>query len=292
MLTRCKYLILVGFIIFPIVTFALGKYIRVDNTTLYSEYYPNPKASFKGTIIFQNGAGTALGEWTKNKTFLKCVERYGNLFMYDRSGLGNSPPDLGMSTEKPMTATLINLKLSQLLKKENIKPPYILVAHSYGGMYAGYFAREYPKLVKGILMVDPVPPNYEWSDTFLKQYQSDIKKMKTLTSKKAYEQFTYLKGEASNTMPAQLFYQLMGFAKTKAQINKLPPLHNQVPIIVVSSSFMEKNAPIKGDWYQLQKQWLNKNPNSKIIQVQSEHFIQLEHPRLICEQIKKLIDIE
>ena len=288
MLTKLKYLFLTGIIIFPALVFSHGKYTRVSKITLYSEYFSNPKATFKGTIVFQNGAGTDLQEWAKNKSFFRCVSQYGNLFMYDRSGLGKSPPDVSMSLEKPMTAKLINAKLIQLLGKENIKPPYLLVGHSYGGMYAGYFARKFPNLVKGVLMIDPVPPNYKWTDAFLKQYQSDIKKMKLLTSEEAYKQFTYLKRERSNAMPAQLFYQLMGFAQTKFQLNKLPPMNNKIPIIIISSSYMEKNAPVKGDWYQLQKQWLNKNPHSKIMQVNSGHFIQLEHPTLVCKQIERL----
>lgn len=289
----CKFKVLILCVTFiPFLAFAKGEYTRVDSTKLYSEYYPNPKASFKGTIIFQNGAGTELGEWTKNNAFFQCVKKYGDLFLYDRSGLGNSPPDLSMTVDKPMTAELINSKLEKLLKRRGCKPPYIFVAHSYGAMYAGHFARKYPGLVKAILMVDPVPSNYEWSDDFLNQYKKDITRMKQLTSKQAYEEFTYLKREQESTMPAQLFYQIMGFEKTKLQIRELPLMINKIPIIIVSSSYMEKNAPVKGDWYQLQRQWLNKNPQSEIIQVKSSHFIQLDHTELICKQIGKLLNKE
>ncbi len=35
-------------------------------------------------------------------------------------------------------------------------------------MYAGYFARKYPDSVTGMLMVDPVPSNYQYSNRIQK----------------------------------------------------------------------------------------------------------------------------
>ena len=220
------------------------------------------------------------------------MEAKQNIFLYDRSGLGKSPPDLSMSTKSPMTAKLINSKLMKLLKKRNIKPPYILVAHSYGGLYAGYFARKYPRLVKAVLMVDSVPNNYEWADAFLNQYQAAMKKRKGLSSKEIYALYNRLNGAHNpNVMSPELYYQLIGFEQTKKQVNALPPLSNKIPVIIISSSFMEKHAPIKGDWFKQQKQWLNHNLNSKIIKVRGGHFIQLEYPYLICKQIRTLVGL-
>ena len=92
-------------------------------------------------------------------------------------------------------------------------------------------------------------------------------------------------------MTADAFFQQLGFDKTKEQIAELPPMSNKFPIIIASSSDMGQKAPIKGDWYTLQKQWLNQNPNSIIFQVQSDHFIQMDRPKLICEQINKLVKL-
>lgn len=281
---KCSYLLLISIFIYPIFVFAQGQYTKFDNLKIYSEYYPNTQAKFKGSILFENGSGNSLEEWTENSSFFQCAKQYGNLFMYDRSGLGKSSPDLSMSIQKPMTAELINFKLMKLLKLNNIKPPYILVAHSYGGRYAAYFARKYPELVAGVLMVDPVPYDYQWSDAFLKKHQAQMKTMSKLSSKEIYNKFKQEKGSTS----PELFYQLKGFEQTMRQISSLPPFSNNIPIIIVSSSYMERNAPIKGDWYQLQQQWLNNNPNSKIIKVNSGHFIQENRPEVICEQIRAL----
>lgn len=288
MIPKYKYLILLSLFILPFHILAQGKYTKIDDLPIYSEYYQNSHNSFKGVIIFENGSGTPLTEWTSNKTFFQCAKQYGSLFIYDRSGLGKSPPDLSMSTKKPMTAKRINHKLMKLLKKRNIKGPYILVAHSYGGLYAGYFARKHPNRVKGILMVDPVPNDYAWSDDFLQRHnttQNDIKKMSEMSSKDLYTKYSYINAARLKAMPAQLFFQLMGFEQTKKQVNALS---NKIPIIVLSSSF---HAPIKGSWYKQQQEWLNHNSNSKIIKVHSGHFIQLEHPKLVCRLIRRLVKL-
>jgi hypothetical protein len=83
----------------------------------------------------------------------------------------------------------------------------------------------------------------------------------------------------------------MGFAETKKQVNSLSPIDKNIPIIILTSSYMEKHAPVKGDWYLQQKKWLNENINSKIIKVQSGHFIQIDQPRVACEQVKTLVDL-
>ena len=92
-------------------------------------------------------------------------------------------------------------------------------------------------------------------------------------------------------MPADSFYQLMGFEKTIEQVAKQPRMSSKFPIIIASSAYMDKKAPIKGSWYNLQKQWLNQNPNSIIFKVNSGHFIQIDRPKLICEQLNKLVKI-
>ena len=51
--------------------FAKTQITTIENgVTIYSEFYQKSKSKFKGTIIFENGSGTDLNEWTDNKTFL------------------------------------------------------------------------------------------------------------------------------------------------------------------------------------------------------------------------------
>ena len=286
-----KKLLILASLFLPLHAYAQAKFTEIDGSILYSEYFPNPKSEFKGTIIFQNGSGTSLREWTDNKTFFNCVRRHGSALVYDRSGLGKSPPDFSISSEKPITAQLVNSKLRRLLKRKRIKAPYILVSHSYGGLYAGYFARKYPDLIAGMLMVDPVPRNYQYSNQILEKFRLTRSKLKNKSSKEVYRLDNLKSPRESNIMTADSFYQQLGFDETKKQVAELPRMTSKFPITIISSSDMNKNTLVKGDWYALQKQWLNRNPESMISQVLGGHFLQLDRPKLICKELNKLVGI-
>lgn len=262
--------------------FAVGRLTVISpDVTLYSEYYPNSKAKFKGTIIFENGSGTDMSEWKSNVSFFQCARRMGALFLYDRNGLGKSPPDLKLSEQNPITGRLISDKLLGLLKKRNIKPPYLFVAHSYGAIYAGYFTLKYPQLVKGLLLIDPVPRDFHFSKQRIQKYQSGLSKARKQSATYIYKNYT--------GSEAEVFYQLLGFTESKQSIKQWSNINNTLPVLIISSTAMRKEKPIQEDWYSSQKQWLNSNSNSKIFQVSASHFIQIDQPKIVCEQIEKLI---
>ena len=168
----------------PRQAYAQANFTQIDESILYSEYYPNNKSKFRGTIIFQNGAGVSLKEWTHSKAFFKCLTQQGSAFMHDRSGLGQSSPDYSISLKSPITAQHVNSKLIRLLKRNKIQSPYIIVSHSYGGLYAGYFARKYPHLIAGMLMVDPVPSDYQYTNQFLEKFRINLAKWTIFQARK------------------------------------------------------------------------------------------------------------
>ena len=266
-------------------------FTEIDGSLLHSQYHPNPNSRFKGTIIFQNGTGSSLEAWSANKTFFECIKQFGNLFLYDRSGIGKSSPDYSVSYANPITAELVNSKLIQLLERNQIKSPYILVSHSYGGIYAGYFARKYPDSVAGMLMVDPVPSNFLYSDRIQKKFDVALKAMGEIPSREAYKLYGVSRQSQNNGITADGFYQQKGFEKTIEQVAELPLMSSSFPIIIISSTEMNIIAPIKGHWHSLQKQWLNQHSNSTIVKAHGGHFIQTEHPKLVCNQVDRLVKI-
>lgn len=250
--------------------------------SIYSEYYPNSTAKFKGTIIFENGSGTDISEWKANHKFFNCAKKNGSLFLYDRNGLGKSSPDLRLSSNNPLTAKLVSDKLSVVLKKLKIKPPYLFVAHSYGSMYVGYFILKNPNLVKGLLLVDPVPRDFYFSKKLMHKYRIGLEEAKTQPASYIYKKY--------NGSEAEVFYQLLGFNESKRSIKQLGIIKDFIPVFIISSTGMEIDHPLIEDWYSSQKQWLNKNHNSKIIRVSSDHFIQLRKPQQLCNELKNILN--
>lgn len=69
-------------------------------------------------------------------------------------------------------------------------------------MYAGYFARKYPDSVTGMLMVDPVPSNYQYSNRIQKQFEIALAKMDKISRRKAYKLHSFSRQNKDNTVTA------------------------------------------------------------------------------------------
>jgi len=63
--------------------------------------------------------------------------------VYDRAGLGYSDP-----IPKPRTSQEIVSDLHQLLINADVEGPYVLVAHSFGGLNIRFYASEYPSTAR------------------------------------------------------------------------------------------------------------------------------------------------
>jgi pimeloyl-ACP methyl ester carboxylesterase len=72
---------------------------------------------------------------------------------YDRAGMGWSE-----AGPEPRDAKQISSELHTLLKGADTEAPYVLVGHSYGGLYTRMYAARYPKQVAGVVLVDSSHP--------------------------------------------------------------------------------------------------------------------------------------
>jgi pimeloyl-ACP methyl ester carboxylesterase len=99
------------------------------------------------TVILEAGVGDTLDVWKDVQPLIAagCTRTLA----YNRAGYQGSDPAIG-----PRDSATIVAELRAELKRRNIDPPYVLVGHSLGGLYMQYFARNYPKEVAGLLLVD------------------------------------------------------------------------------------------------------------------------------------------
>jgi len=72
---------------------------------------------------------------------------------YDRAGLGWSERG-----PEPRDVSQISSELHTLLKGADTEGPYVLVGHSYGGLYARMYAARYSDEVAGLVLVDSSHP--------------------------------------------------------------------------------------------------------------------------------------
>lgn len=110
-----------------------------------------------GTIVFENGSRADLEGWRAVLQGLAAPAagpaQAWALFAYHRPGMGRSE-----ATDRPRDGQQIVADLHELLQQQGLKPPYLLVGHSLGGLYMQLFARQHPDEVKGLVLVDSVYP--------------------------------------------------------------------------------------------------------------------------------------
>lgn len=98
-------------------------------------------------VIFITGAGADLKNFGTVQTEIAKLTR---TLSYDRAGIGLSEE---LNTER--TVDHFAVELNEILEKENIEPPYLMVSHSLGGFIARWYVHAYPDKVAGMVLIDP-----------------------------------------------------------------------------------------------------------------------------------------
>ncbi len=141
---------LIIFFLFLVVfaSYAQERLVKVNdkNFAVYTKGLENrkPKAP---VLVFENGMGMGFGNWD---TIIDELAKVAPVFAYDRAGVEKSDKIYQMPTPKQ---TAENLKA--ILTTLNIAPPYVVIGHSMGGLYARSFAGFYPNDIAGLVFVDP-----------------------------------------------------------------------------------------------------------------------------------------
>lgn len=125
---------------------APGELVNIGTTVLHVDC----RGEGAPTVIIDTGLGESALEWLPVQ---QRVSHYTRVCLYDRAGYGWS--EFG---ELPRSSSRIANELYLLLQQAGIAGRLVLVGHSYGGMNMQLFARRYPYLVAGMVLVDSSSP--------------------------------------------------------------------------------------------------------------------------------------
>jgi pimeloyl-ACP methyl ester carboxylesterase len=124
---------------------AAGRWINIGGGR---RLYLLEKGAGEATVLFEAGIAATNLNWFHIQ---ETVSRFAATASYDRSGLGWSSPSRTARTPSNLAA-----ELHELLLGAGLKPPFILVGHSFGGLVIRRFALLYPEEVASIVLVDPL----------------------------------------------------------------------------------------------------------------------------------------
>lgn len=102
------------------------------------------------TIVLVSGAGVGVQGW---EPLYPAIEKLGTVFAWNRFGLQGSD-----APAQRQTGMVVLASLRELLGYSGLKPPYVLLAHSLGGLFANLYARLYPEQVAGVLFLEATHP--------------------------------------------------------------------------------------------------------------------------------------
>jgi len=277
-----------------------GKFVKINSHKLHVV----EKGVGKVPVIFE--AGWEVGGHLGWNTIQNEIAKETYTLSYDRAGILRSE-----SSDEPRTCTNVSEELHLLLTKERVEKPYILVAHSLGGIFMRCYVKKYRDEIAGIVFVDSAHPNQ--TNYYKKEIQERIKNLPPtwLVKLESYSgiarAFSYFltKGYhpsiASDDMrnikyqgfvsKGYVTYMREGkqFINMKNEVNGID--FGDIPLSVLSAKKSERTQGIKlENWEILQNEIANLSTNSKHIWVDSGHYIQFEKPEVVIEAVKEMRD--
>ena len=234
------------------------------------------------TVVFLTGKGRDCGDFKK---VYDKVKKTNQIFAYDRAGLGQSEALRGDRRVDTMA-----IELHELLVKEKVKPPYVLVGHALGTYIMRYYVNMYPKEILGMVFIDP---SHEYEFKHGLEIRNDSDKV---VFKNEFKSYLKLEGKykAHKAESKQCFdFDSLGFS-TNQKIVKNLKLPTDIPMTVMiarktdaDNDYVNKEMEFRINFFE---NWKNINPQTKVVSsYKIGHFIQKEAPDMVVDEIKELI---
>jgi len=227
--------------------------------------------SGNATVVFLNGFRMPFSSW--DQVYPAVAERY-KVLLYNRRGVGKSKKaDLRQNGE------VVVEELQWLLKKLHLQPPYVLVAHSLGGIYANLFARTFNNEVAAVVFVDsPTPEEIPQQKRIKTPAVFNVMNNFFKSIEKFFDPFKYSEDEE--------------ILITLEQIHKARSFPDR-PTAVVSGSKKMPFIPQKAFaiHQQHQKELLKLSSSAKYYEGrESGHFPQITEPKVVINAIMETIE--
>jgi pimeloyl-ACP methyl ester carboxylesterase len=246
------------------------------------------------TVLLESGIHDSSDVWKLSDakppvvgslTVFRGVARFTHVCMYDRPGTiryTNPPALTKRSSRVPMPRTLQSMAadLHALLRRAGVPGPYLLVAHSYGGLIVRYFAQKYPREVTGMVLVDA--------------FGTNIKRLfGGLWTR--YERLLNFPGIPLQHDPGWETVDADGAIKAinNAKLPRMPlaVISKTGPFATASGTPKDLTRKLEEVWPKVQSALVNLEPlTPHIFATGSDHYVQINDPDLTTSVIKLILD--
>ena len=229
-------------------------------------------------LVFESGLADSLDEWLP---MVRSMSEFTTAIAYSRSGFGRSEP--GPSDHSVPHEVH---DLHALLHALPIKPPYILVAHSYGNIISRLYVSEYPQDIAGIVIVDGT-------------HEQQVKRWGTIDSTYPTAFRTVFDSMASHTPLGPRAAEIRETMKIQAAgtVPGLTPLPD-IPMAIITSMRSNDSSQYVNDtkrghelWRAMHDEWFHRSRNAiHIVTSRSGHDIAGDEPALVEMAIRFVLD--
>jgi pimeloyl-ACP methyl ester carboxylesterase len=241
-------------------------------------------------VVLEAGVASNSLDWQKVQS---KVAEFAQVVTYDRAGYGWS--EAGTDPRSPQQ---IVTDLHTLLHNAGINPPYVMVGHSFGGIYVRLFAETYPDEVAGLILVESSVPsmiktvNTEPEARRLKRV-ARLKRfgMVRLMLPRILSHVKHLDGAAKQQ------YLAMNLLDSDNVIREALPMYQgitlsdtvAVPLIVISREPFDEVAGEKR-WQEYQQELVALSSDTRHIHTSSaSHYPALSEPDVIVRAIQDMM---
>jgi pimeloyl-ACP methyl ester carboxylesterase len=209
---------------------------------------------------------------------LPSVARFTRVCAYDRPDVRTGADASTPRPQQPHTIDLDVDDLHALLGALDEPGPYVLVAHSYGGLIATLYARTYPDTVGGLVMVDPATA-----------HMRDVVSAAKLAN-----------WDATNAMTSPELHEGVQLIDAIAKIDAAPPLPH-VPAVVLSADkpwrvdllppdVQQDDMVTFEDWLAALDRLATELDAEHVTKTNSGHNIYQYSPALVVDAIRAVVD--
>lgn len=233
------------------------------------------------SVILDAGLNDGYRSW---EMIQEAIAEHTRVCSYSRAGRGRSEPG-----PSPRTSRRIVEELHTLLKNADIKPPYVLVGHSFGGMNMRVFAHRYPSEVAGLVLIDT--PHEHHRTRLLDRLPAEsvddtasVRAFRASWSRPNPEGVDWLTSTAEVAVCTSLG-DLPLVVITASMAGRLPSYARHNPELPHTIASLNELV-----WQELQDELTRLSSGSVHIIAETGHYVHREQPGVVIDAVCALVD--